>query len=129
MRDELNYNVDYWSLPKGMAFDDALRDIATRVMLGDQDGARRVAIEILTRLELRTPEHQNAIYEKLEPLPHPDSAWPYEVLPGGDPQWDYVIPPDEVQLLDRRDAELAASVAARRAKYGDATSRMRESKQ
>jgi hypothetical protein len=113
------YDVDYWSLPREMAMDDALRDIATRVILGDEHGARMTAIEVLRRLEPRTQEHQNAIHARLKPLPFEGSAWPYEVLPGGDPQWDYVIPPDELALLRRRDAEEEATRAARRAKKNE----------
>jgi hypothetical protein len=113
------YDVDYWSLPREMAMDDALRDIAARIILGDEHGARMTAIEVLTRLEPRTQEHENAIHAKLEPLPFEGSVFPYGVLPGGDPQWDYVIPADELQLLRRRDAEHYADMAARLAKYGD----------
>src|SRR6516162_8750253 len=98
-----------------MAMDGALRDIATRVILGDEHGTKMTAIEVLRRLEPRTQEHENAIHAKLKPLPFQGDTWPYEVLPGGDPQYDFVIPPDELALLRRRDAEEEATRAARRA--------------
>jgi hypothetical protein len=111
------YDVDYWSLPREMAMDDALRDIATRVILRDEHGARMTAIEVFRRLEPRTQEHENAIDAKLKPLPNEGSAWPYEVPMGGDPQWDYVIPPDELALLRRRDAEWEAKCLASTARH------------
>jgi hypothetical protein len=112
---EAELNDIFWSLPREMALDEALRDIATKVMLGREHGARMAAIDILTRLELRSREQLELISARLKPLPHEGSAWPYEVLPGGDPELDFVIPPDEALLLHKRDLETKAIWAAKRA--------------